>query len=186
LRWAVSLAEMRNYFMVPALQRRLALRDFASSVFAAMETSKNVRLLPCVKETSDDSGDDEMTVQTIFPFLVYRDGAPMSLSETLTIYRALNQNISETFVERSEKEVSQELCHIGQPVGLRVEGGNLAGVLRISCNARIISQAWFDRSKRTIRKESDPQLHTVVNKLDLIINHFDVVAPKVDARLYRS
>jgi hypothetical protein len=86
---------------------------------------------------------------------------------------ALNQNISETFVERREKEVSQKLCNIGQSVGLRVEGGNLAGALRISCGARLISQSSFDRSKRTMRKELDLQLNTVVEKLNLIINHFD-------------
>jgi hypothetical protein len=182
LRWAVSLTEMRNYFLVPALHRRLALREFAGSVFAAMEASKNVRLLPCVKETTDHSADDEMTVRTIFPFLVYRNGASMSLSETQIIYRALNLNISGTFVDRREKEISQKLCHIGQPVGVRVEGGNLAGALRISCDARLVSQNWFDWGKQTMPKELDLQLNAVVNKLNLIVNHFDAVVSRVSPR----
>jgi hypothetical protein len=110
----------------------------------------------------------------------------MSLPETQIIYRALNQNISEVFIGQREKELSRKLCHIGQPVGVRVESGNLAGALRISCDARLISQVRLERSKGTMRKKLGLQLCTVIEKLGLIVNHFDVVAPKVSARPSRS
>jgi hypothetical protein len=178
LRWAVSLAEMRNYFAVPTLVRRLALRQFAQIVVGLIESYPNLKLLPSINGSSHDNSDDEMAVRTIFPFLVYRDGAPMSLSETKIVYQALNRDLSEIFVESEEKMLSRKLCHIGQPVGVRVEGGILAGALRISCDARLIAQSWFERCERAGHKRLHScclQIDTILQKLNLIRTHFDTL-----------
>jgi hypothetical protein len=182
LRWAVSLAEMRNYFAVPTLVRRLALRQFASIVVGLIESCPNLKLLPSANSSGHDNSDDEMAVQTIFPFLVYRDGAPMSLSETKIVYQALNRDLSKAFVESKEKMLSRKLCHIGQPVGVRVEGGFLAGALRISCDARLISRSWFEGRERSCHQQLHSgclQIETVLQKLNIIRMHFDTVAARV-------
>jgi hypothetical protein len=182
LRWAVSLKEMRNYFAVPTLVRRLALRQFARTVIELIRAYPNLRLLPDVNSNGHNHGDDEMSVRTIFPFLLYRNGAPMSLSETKIVYRALNQNLSEAFVDLKEKMLSQALCHIGQPVAVRTEGGILAGALRISCDARLISQSWFKGGEGKAYMELRSrclQINTVLKKLNLITIHFDTIAGKV-------
>ena len=181
LRWAASLAEMRNYFAVPTLVRRLALKQFAKIAAGLIERHPNLELLPSVDNRQDHS-DDEMAVRTIFPFLVYRDGAPMTLAETKIIYQALNQDLSKAFVESKEQPLSRKLCHIGQPVGVCVEGGGIAGALRISSDARLISQSWFEGRERSCHQQLHSvclQIETVLQKLNIIRTHFDTVAARV-------
>jgi hypothetical protein len=178
LRWAVSLAEMRRYFTVPSAVRRLALRQFAITVAGLIESYPDLKLLPFINNSGRDNSEDEMSVRTIFPFLVYRDGIPMSLSETKIVYQALNRNLSDAFVGSKEETLSRTLCHIGQPVGVRVEGGILAGALRISCDARLVSQSWFKGGERKVCRQLEShwlQIDTVLQKLDLIRTRFDTV-----------
>ena len=173
---------MRNYFALPTLVRRLALRQFASIVVGLIESCPNLKLLPSANSSGNDNSDDEMAVRTIFPFLVYRDGAPMSLSETKIVYQALKRDLSKAFVESKEKMLSRKLCHIGQPVGVRVENGFLAGALRISCDARLISRSWLEGRERSCHQQLHSgclQIETLLQKLNLIRIHFDTVAARV-------
>jgi hypothetical protein len=182
LRWTASLAEMRNYFAVPTLVRRLALKQFAKIAAGIIESHPNLELLPSVDSHRQDNSDDEMAVRTIFPFLVYRDGAPMTLAETKIIYQALNQDLSKAFVESKEQPLSRKLCHIGQPVGVCLEGGGIAGALRISSDARLISQSWFEGRERSCHQQLHSvclQIETVLQKLNIIRTHFDTVAARV-------
>jgi hypothetical protein len=82
----------------------------------------------------------------------------------------------EAFVESKEKMLSRTLCHVGQPVGVHAEGGILAGALRISCDARIVSQSWFAGCKLTAEKQLDSrylQIDTVLQKLNLVTTQFE-------------
>ena len=106
----------------------------------------------------------------------------MTLAETKIIYQALNQDLSNAFVESKEQPLSRKLCHIGQPVGVCVEGGGLAGALRISSDARLISQSWFEGREGSGHQQLDwcgLQIDMILQKLDLIRTHFDTLASKV-------
>ena len=67
-------------------------------------------------------------------------------------------------------------CHIGQPVALSDGAGGAIGALRISADARLVSDSWAGGgdlvSTDRLTQRLD-QVGTVFEKLRLLLAHFD-------------
>jgi hypothetical protein len=182
LRWIAAIDEMRAYFAIPELVRRIALRESAVVISRSIDRYPNVQLLPTVDPSSTHAEDfDEFETRTIFPFLVMRGHRPFSFSESRTLYRALNEDISDLLRAQgitAESELASRLCHIGQPVAVPDGAGGLAGALRLSVDARMVSRYWSSSRKLLAAdKAARPfdQVRIVLDKLQLLSEHFSKI-----------
>jgi hypothetical protein len=180
LRWVAAEEEMRCYFAVPLHYRKKALAQFAAMVPRMIARHASFELLPeCVDETWDDGDNEELAVRTIFPFFLHRNGAVMSVAECTAVYRGLNRDLAPLLsppVSRADRLLASQCCHIGQPVAVRRPSGVVAGALRISAGARILSETWSnegdDRAFVKLAAEAG-QVGTILNKIELILRQFD-------------
>jgi hypothetical protein len=178
LRWTAAVEEMQAYFAVPELFRNLAMTEFATSVPRMLAEHPMLAPLP-EPEWLDVAAaeDEEFGVQTIFPFLVVRQGQPLTLAQARTLYAALNRDLSPIFKASSAATaVAAKVCHVGQPVGVGGAGSEDLGALRISAGARLMSDSWSSghdgRSVEALRaKISD--LRLVLEKIALIVSRMD-------------
>jgi hypothetical protein len=140
LRWVGALEEIRAYFAVPELFRRVALTEFAAAAARAIGRYPELTLL---EASVAEAGDGEFSARTIFPFTVRRQGVLLSPGETRDLFCALNHDVVGGIpVERgADADVAAALCHIGQPVTV---GGpsTTTAALRISADARLVSDCW--------------------------------------------
>jgi hypothetical protein len=180
LRWTAAAEEMRDYFSVPTDYRRQAYARFASTVPALFKAHDNLELLPDGPRPRWDGVDnEELGVRTIFPFFVCRDARRMSIPEATTVYRALNHDLTSLLpdaIAAEDRALGAQLCHIGQPVAVSNLTGDVAGTLRISAGARIVSETWSPDgeaiSTARLQREFE-QVHTILDKIQLILRHFD-------------
>jgi hypothetical protein len=186
LRWIAAAQEMRDYFAAPAKFRIAALRRFAETVPRLIASEETVELLADYPRTAPVE-DEEMAVRTIFPFLVRRSGRVLSLAECGVLYRALNQDISAPLpgaATARQRRVAAQPCHIGQPVALSLAEGP-AAALRISAGARVVSETWVPGNERMSFANLGNefvQIRTILDKLNLLLRHFDAVARVLDER----
>ncbi len=184
LRWTAALAEMRAYFAVPASFRSLAMAEFAQFVTQCIRERPNLRLLEQPPAQLD--ADEEFSVPTVFAFLPTRDGRACSMTEAKRLYQALNEDLSALdggFTPRQRKLLAQ-CCHIGQPVLIPQSAGEGGGALRVSADARLISESWLDGDERrsAARLRSNiGKLRIVFDKLQLLMDHLDAL-PSLDDR----
>ncbi len=181
LRWVAALEGIRAYFAVPALFRKLALTEFSAAVVRSINRYPALQLLAQPQGSlADVSDEDEFTIRSIFPFFVIQDGRPLSYEKTKTLYHALNQNVSDLFPEsRGQAEVASTLCHIGQPVAVAIGCGEVTGALRISADARLVSECWVKMNEsgptdRLLKKFE--QIGHVFEKIHLLTPHLDRLA----------
>lgn len=183
LRWTSALAEMRDYFAAPIAFRELALAQFARSVPRLIDSEACLEPLRFDDEATDDIDDEEMGVRTIFPFFVRRGtGKLLSLAQATMLYRALNDDVA--FLLPANLPAMQRLlatrrCHIGQPVAVPDGSGNLAGALRVSVGARVVSETWCGDmliSRENLRGEFD-QIRAILEKIRLLVRYFDAIEP---------
>lgn len=186
LRWIAAEAEMRLYFEVPETYRRVALARFSDAVPSLIQCHSNLELLPDyahVYRYVEDN--EEFSERTIFPFLIHCDAGLLSYSDSAVVYRALNQDLSPLLpdVDRPcDLLILKQLCHIGQPVAVCDASGRLAGTLRISAGARVVSETWCpDKpmlSYQKLQNELD-QVRLILDKIQLILRHFSQLVHKV-------
>jgi hypothetical protein len=173
LRWTAALSEMRRYFAIPLDFRMSFLDNFEKSVQRLFQLFDGIK--PLSLEEYSQSTDDEIANQTIFPFFVLKQGVPMSLSESKLLHTALNRDCSKQFSLSNSRILAASLCHVGQPVGIRLSDGFEAGALRISVGATNVSDAW--RSSHISKCQgADLQVDKVriiLEKAALISSHFD-------------
>ena len=184
LRWVAAVEEMRAYFAVPDGYRRRALRDFATAVQALIAGEPTFALAgesdPALPPDSDGIDDEEFAVRTIFPFLVRRQGLPMSLDEGRALYRALNEDLAALLpasVTAEERQAAAQPCHIGQPVAVPGPGGQ-AAALRISAGARVVSETWSAAGEGAALANLQgefAQLRIIVAKVALLMRHGEVL-----------
>ena len=178
LRWAAALAEMREYLAIPRHFRKLAVERFARTVPALIRRSHNLRPLAVDGyRTSEDAG-DEMSVRTIFPFLLYRNGSPLTLADAIKVYRALNQDMSLFFSDPKDKSVARKLCHVGQPVGVGTEKNRVSGAIRLSCGSSFVCRSWSVDGELACNERIRAVLEQVtatLDKLELILMHCDAL-----------
>jgi hypothetical protein len=139
LRWRAAVGDIRAYFAVPELFRRLALAEFAAAAARTIARYAEVRLLPEPEGGGSEDSQDEFAARTIFPFLVMRADRPLSLAETRVLHQALNMDA--TALGASDPAAAVP-CHIGQPVAIADGLGGTAGALRISADARLVAESW--------------------------------------------
>ena len=176
LRWAAAIEEMESYFKVPAHFRSVAFREFSGFVTNCIGHRSNLWLLdqPCF---CDDT-DEEFSAQSIFPFLPLRHGQPCSLAEAKLLYRAMNEDLSAMMSASgsSQRRLLSQCCHVGQPVEIPQCAGENAGAMRVSADARLVSESWFggDEESAIARLRSNiAKLRIVFDKLQFLLDRLD-------------
>jgi len=184
LRWTAALAEMRAYFAVPEDFRRFAMREFAQFATECIGERPNLRMLDQPARHLD--GDDEFSIPSVFPFLAMRSGRPCTMAQARLLYQALNEDLSTLdgqFTPR-QRHLLGWCCHIGQPVLVPQDQGEGAGALRVSTDARLISESWQDgdEARAVARLRANiARVRVVFDKLQLLIDNFDAL-PALDDR----
>jgi hypothetical protein len=175
LRWVAAVAEIRAYFAVPELFRRLALAEFAAAVPRHIARFPEFDLLPAQEPVFADADGDELAPRSIFPFTVRRDGRTLSLAQARLLHQALNMDLATVGLGRADG-VASALCHIGQPVAVADGAGGTVGALRISADARLVSKSWVGAgdlvSTGRLTRRID-QVATVLEKLRCLVSRLD-------------
>jgi hypothetical protein len=179
LRWIAAIEEIRAYYAVPKLFRKLALQEFASATRRIVNQHSSLQLLSVTSAQNEQLEDyNEFSAQTIFPFLVKCGNRVLSIDECRTLYRELNEDVSEFFQPPSnfQSELAAKLCHIGQPIAIADGSGDVVGALRLSADARLVSHCWFGKGNSLATNELQKvfgQVGTILNKLTLLVEHLD-------------
>jgi hypothetical protein len=182
LRWVSALEEMRDYFAVPLSFRELALRQFAETVPRLMAAESCIDPLPTEDAAGAAPDDQAFGLRSIFPFLVRRNGRALSQSQAMTLYHALNDDMSPFLpanLPPMQRLLAARRCHIGQPVALPDGQGGFKGALRVSAGARFVSESWhaeLTRARGKLRGEFD-QIRAIFGKIHLLARHFDDIEP---------
>ena len=142
LRWRAAVADIRAYFAVPELFRRLALAEFAAAATRHFDASPNSSCCRQRDRCSRTARRDEFAARTIFPFTVMRDGRAVSYGQARLLHQALNTDLASHGLGGAELDAAATPCHIGQPVAVADGAGGTIGVLRISADARLVSESW--------------------------------------------
>jgi hypothetical protein len=175
LRWIAAIEEIRAWFAVPELFRRLALAEFAAAVPRHILRFPELALLPELPCADVDPYQDEFAARTIFPFTVMRDGRALSFEQTRRLHQALNMDAAALGLSPANP-ITATPCHIGQPVALADGQGGTIGALRISVDARLVSESWVGAGDLVSTKnltERIGQVATVFQKLRLLVSHLD-------------
>jgi hypothetical protein len=173
LRWSAALADIRAYFAVPELFRRLALVEFAAAATRHFDRFPEFDLMPAAPSLFADRERDEFAARTIFPFRLLRDGRAVSYEQARLLHRALNADPACHGFDGAREGAP---CHIGQPVAVADTAAGTTGVLRISADARLVSESWVGAGDllstgRLVRRFD--QIALVLEKLRFLLRHLD-------------
>ncbi len=175
LRWVAAIEEIRAYLAVPELFRKLALAEFGAAVPRHVARFPELALLPEPPRTELDREQDEFAARTIFPFTVAHDGRALSFEQTRLLYRALNIETSSLGLPHASP-VAATACHVGQPVAIADGQGGAIGALRISADARLVSESWAGAGNLVSTQNLTArigQIATVFEKLRFLVSHLD-------------
>ncbi len=169
LRWTAAVEEMRAYFAVPELFRRLALTEFSAAVARAAARFPEIALM-CdegsgLAEHELDGG--EFAARTIVPFTVAHEGRRLSFEEARRLHRALNLDLTQSSPPSADG-VAGALCHLGQPVAIADGAGGRTGALRISADARLASESWADAGDLVSTRRLTRRLDAIVTVFEKI------------------
>ena len=170
LRWTAALEEMRAYFAVPALFRQIALAEFAAAAARGLARHPEFALLTDTARMfgGEALARDEFVARTIFPFTVTHAGRPLALAQARAVHQALNRDLGTAD--------GAALCHIGQPVALADGAGGMTGALRISADARLVSESWVGAGDLVSTErllERIDQIGVVLDKLRWLLGRLD-------------
>ena len=181
LRWEAALEEISNYFAVPASFRMTAFQNFSSAIRRLIDCSPSLQLIPGqIRDASDIIDDEEMSVRTIWPFVIRRQGKAFPPDVSVQLYRALNKDVSNrlpSIATLHERRLAAQLCHIGQPVAIHDCDGSETAVLRISIGARMVSESWSTNesaANANLAREIDG-IATTFEKLEMLITYSDAM-----------
>jgi hypothetical protein len=180
LRWQAAIAEMDAFSRVPATRAREILEQFTGAVREAIDENPDlVRVgAPPLRRPAlgdADAGWDE--IATIIAFLVLdASRKPLGLEEARRFYGWLNADVTAalpSYLPASERFLAGLRCHIGQPAPVADGEGGIAGALRISAGARLVSgepsHEGIDDAARVAREIADAR--ACLDKLSLLIRH---------------
>lgn len=189
LRWVAAIEELKAFFTVPASYRSLALQEFSRVVPCLIAERSNLTPVPWFRSAGEDGIDDEeMSARTIFPFFIADRGKLLSVEACSRIYRALNLDVSNLLprsAPAAKRKVAASLCHIGQPVAMPHPSNGLAGTLRISAGARVVSDTWRPAgltASLQILAHEFAQVRTILDKIDLLVEMIDTLGDTDEAR----
>ncbi|MFZ1989941.1 MAG: hypothetical protein WAW96_09240 [Alphaproteobacteria bacterium] len=169
LRWEAALAEIEAYHSVPEAFRTLALNRFADAMPSLFAQFPSCRLV--------DLGVRGVEIRTIYPFLMANKTDILPYDKTREVYAALNRDLSAELpgdVSNKDRQIASTLCHIGQPFLTRDQRGRETGALRISADARLVSEAWKAGSERAAIEYVDSgidEIRAVFEKIEFILKH---------------
>lgn len=186
LRWSAAIAEMEAFARVPAVRKREILQRFTEAVALAIDANPDLRRVPAPPLARPVLGDvqpgwDEL--QTIMPFLVLGpDGRPLDLEQARRVYQWLNADVTQALpagLGATERFLAALRCHVGQPAPVADGEGGIAGALRISAGARLVSgepsHEGIDGEARLAREIADAR--ACLDKLSMLLRHY----PALDA-----
>lgn len=126
LRWEAALHELSAFRTLPEGEVDRFVAAFARHVRQVIEANPALDGLtnPPLNRARPDSWDAQ---QTIFPFLVLKDGRPLSPEPLQALYRKL--------------QGGRRAVHLGQPVLVGQRDGRPVSALRLSLSARLIVEA---------------------------------------------
>jgi len=109
--------------------------------------------------------------RTIFPFFVKKKDRILNYDEVTRLYRFLNEDLTDhpEFSVFELDRIASQPCHIGQPVKILDDQGNISGVVRISLGARVISESWKDQDVSIYFQKIEEQM----NQVDIIIRKIE-------------
>ncbi|MCK1395705.1 hypothetical protein [Bradyrhizobium sp. 1] len=178
LRWEAALAEIGGYYAVPGAFRAKALAGLAAGIDSMIALSPSLRSVPHVAEKAGGD-DEEFAATTIFPFMLLRDGKPVSVAETGAVHRALALDMNEEISgSAADRQVAAQRCLVGQPVRLERPDEAPQAVLRLCVGARLVTEAWSAdaaQAQRNLQHLLDRIAHVLV-KIELLLDRA-VTAP---------
>lgn len=172
LRWEAALAEIGSYYAVPGAFRVRVLAELAAGIDSMIALSPSLQPVPTATEMT--AGDDEEFAHaTIFPFMLLRDGKPVSMAETGAVHRALRRDMNDEISGSSaDREVAVQRSLIGQPVRLERQDDAPQAVLRLCVGARLVTEAWspdMAQAQRNVQHLLDRIAHVLV-KIELLLD----------------
>lgn len=198
LRWQAALAEMQAFARLPDIEARQRTASFIAGVEAAIASSPDVLAVEVpapsrIDLVLDDAGAAEPgwdQLQTIRSFMVLEPGAgpdllarrPLDVARARKIYRWLNADVSSVLkpdASDADRALARLLCHIGQPAPVAHDtlGSVMAGALRISVGARLLSgepsHEGLDSAARMAREIAD--VRRIIDKIGLLLRHWDML-----------
>nr|WP_255673932.1 hypothetical protein [Komagataeibacter sp. FNDCF1] len=183
LRWQAALAEMAALSAIPRALIHDRLRGFLSAVADRITADPALELLPPVAPARPPLDDAWDSLPTILSFFVRApdstDGGfrPLALLQARMLYAWLNTDLSGLVPDDDpDAGLAAVLCHVGQPVPLAHPSlpGEIAGALRISAGARLVSgepsHAGMDPGERLQREVRN--VSQILGKISLILRHW--------------
>ncbi|WP_028158309.1 hypothetical protein [Bradyrhizobium japonicum] len=172
LRWEAALAEIGSYYAVPGAFRVRVLAELAAGIDSMIALSPSLqRVATATEKTAED--DEEFAHATIFPFMLLRDGKPVSMAETGAVHRALRRDMNDEISgSAADREVAVRRSLIGQPVRLERSDDALQAVLRLCVGARLVTEAWspdMAQAQRNVQHLLDRIAHVLV-KIELLLD----------------
>ena len=185
LRWQAAFAEMNAFAAVPGARKRAIMERFTASVRDAIARAPSLLPVDAPPLRRPVLGDAKLAwddLQTIIPFLVLgADGAPLGLAEARRLYAWLNADVLPALppgLGATERFLASLRCHVGQPAPVADGRGGIAGALRISAGARLVSgepsHEGIDAEARLAREIADAL--ACLEKLSLLLRHHDRLA----------
>ncbi|QDF39159.2 hypothetical protein FJN17_17240 [Bradyrhizobium symbiodeficiens] len=183
LRWEAALAEIGRYYAVPGAFRAGVLAGLAAGIDSMIALSPSLRPVPSAIGTAG-ADDEEFAQATIFPFILLRDGKPVSIAETGAVHRALARDMSEAIGgSAADRQVAVQRCLLGQPVRLERQDEAPLAVLRLCVGARLVTEAWspdIAQAQRNVQDILDRIAHVLV-KIELLLDRGAVAAVPVNS-----
>lgn len=172
LRREGALAEIGSYYAVPGAFRARALAELAAGIDSMIALSPSLRPVPTgIEKVGVD--DEEFAQTTIFPFLLLRDGKPISIAETGAVQQALTRDMNEEIGgSTADRQVAAQRCLIGQPVRLERQDEALLAVLRLCVGARLVTEIWspdMAQAQRNLQHVLD-RVAVVLMKIELLLD----------------
>jgi len=182
LRWEAALAEIGSYYAVPGAFRARVLAELAAGIDSMIALSPSLRAVPATRTAGMD--DEEFAQTTIFPFMLLRDGKPVSTAETSAVHRAMARDMNEEISgSAADRQVAALRCLIGQPVRLERQDEAAQAVLRLCVGARLVTEAWSPdtaEAQRNVQRLLDRIAHVLV-KIELLLDRGAVAAGPVNS-----
>ncbi len=186
LRWQAAISEMQAFASVPGARKREVLERFTEGVRAAIDRCADTARVTAPPLRRPVLGDAKATwddLQTIIPFLVLGpDRLPLDFPSARRLYAWLNADVRDALpagLGATERFLAGLRCHVGQPAPVADGRGGIAGALRISAGARLVSgepsHEGIDPEARLAREIADAT--ACLDKLSLLMRHYDRLRP---------
>ncbi|MEZ2148192.1 hypothetical protein AAE026_38885 [Bradyrhizobium sp. DN5] len=172
LRWEGALAEIGSYYAVPGAFRARALVELAAGIESMIALSPSLRPVPAgIGKVGVD--DEEFAQTTIFPFLLLRDGKPISIAETGAVHQALARDMNEEIGgSTADRQVAAQRRLVGQPVRLERQDEAPLAALRLCVGARLVTEIWSPdmvQARRNLQHVLDRAADVLV-KIELLLD----------------